>query len=331
MTHDPAGMLKELLDHRRTARALVLKAADLHGSDLAGLRADGLDLEEADLRESSLTEAKWRGCVLRDARLDGADFTDAVLRMCDLDQARASNAKFVRTRLENSTARGARFDGADLTGAVLTDTDFSRASLCGAILEGVSASGADFRGADLRGAKLRDAVLVDSDLRGADLTDADLAGADLRGADLRGAMGGPAALPQEEAEPTAALPAELKALTGTMAPIVLEVLRTAGRRGVIDPETARRLMAEAAALQRKASPGNAPSAETMNAVSRVLDELGDNVLPGLIGALRQPNEDEPSPEVKAMILRLREELSLDETATAEDVLLRLMNPEERTN
>lgn len=326
MNPEPGRILRELLDHHRTARALVLKAADLRGLQLAGLRADGLDLEAADLRESSLAEVKWVGCILRDARLDAADLTAAVLRRCDLDDTRATGALFVRARIENSTARGARFDGADLTAAVLTDTDFSRASFCNAGMEGVSASGADFRGADLRGARLRDAVLVDADLRGADLTDADLAGADLRGADLRGVVADEAALPQAPAEPAAELPAGMQALTGAMAPIVLEVLRTAGRRGMIDPETAKRLIDEAAALRGAASPQNAPSAETLAAVSRVLDALGDDALPALLRALRQPHEGEPPPEAKALILRLREALSLPETATAEDVFSRLMDP-----
>jgi uncharacterized protein YjbI with pentapeptide repeats len=311
--------VREFLDHGRTARDLILKEADLRGAQLDGLRADGLDLEEADLRECSLTKVNWKGCILRDARLDGADFTEGVLRLCDLDQARATNATFVRARLENSTARGARFDAADLTGAVLTDTDFSRASLRGANLEGVSASGTDFRGADLREARLHGALLVDSDLRGADLTGADLREADLSGADLRGVVGYTAAGTSKEGD-WGNLPPQMRALTETMAPIVQEILRTAGERGAIDQETAKRLIEEAAAARQETQPQTAPSPETMNAVSRVLDKMGNEAVPALIAALRQPNDSEPPPEVKAMILRLREELSLDETASVEDIL-----------
>lgn len=58
MTHDPAHILKEFLDHHRTVRSLVLKSANLRGLQLAGLRADGLDLEDVDLRESFLTDVK---------------------------------------------------------------------------------------------------------------------------------------------------------------------------------------------------------------------------------------------------------------------------------
>lgn len=323
MSIQSANRLRESLDQKRTARNLVLKGANIRGFDLGGLRADRLNLEDADLRESSLTGVKWTGCILRDARLDGADLTDAVLRMCDLDQARATGATFVRTCLENSTARGAQFDGADMTEAVLTDTDFSRASLRDANLEGVSASGASFRGADLRGARLQNAELVDADLRGADLTDANLQGVDLRGADLRGVVGDDPVL-QETQSQWGDMPPEIRSLSETMAPIVREVLQTAGQRGDIDPETAERLIEDAARYQG-ASPRNAPSPDTLEAVTRVLGELGDGAIPALLGALRQPKGSEPPPEVQAMILRLREELSLDETATAEDVLSRLMS------
>jgi uncharacterized protein YjbI with pentapeptide repeats len=316
--------LKTLLDlhvHRHTARGLDLKGTDLRGQPLAGLRADGLDLEEADLRESCLREVKWKGCILRDARLDSADFTKAVLRLCDLDQARAVGAIFVRTHLENSTARGARFDGADLTEAVLTDTDFSRASLRGANLESVEASGADFRGADLRGARLRNAVLVDCDLRGADLTNVDLTGADLRGADLRGVIGNNPALPKE-ANATAELSPELKTLSSTIAPIVAEVLQTAGRQGFMDAETTARLTNEVAALQQASSPKQAPHKDTLKAVTRVLESFGNDTVPRLFAAIGQPNQDGPPPEVRAMIRRLIKELALDDSATAEEVLER---------
>lgn len=323
MPPDLTHIFREFLEQGRTARDLMLRGAALLGVHLANLRADSLDLEEADLRESVLRGVKWKGCSLRDAHLDAADLSDAVLRLCDLEGARASGAAFVRARIENCTARGARFDDADLTEAVLIDTDFSRTSLRGANLEGADASGADFRGADLRGARLRNAVLVDSDLRGADFTDADLTGADLRGADLRGVVGENLALPKE-VEATAELPFELRALSGTMAPIVADVLQTAGRRGIIDAETTTRLTEEVAALQRVASPKNAPDEDTLKAVSRVLEELGDDIVPKLFAALSQPNQKGPPPEVMALIRRLSRELSLDDSATAEDILERLM-------
>ena len=111
-------------------------------------------------------------------------------------------------------------------------------------------------------------------------------------------------------------------LSETMAPIVAEVLRTAGRSGAIDADTAQRLIDEAARFQT-AAPQRAPSPEALAAVSRVIAELGDGVLSVLTSALRQPNQAEPPKEVQDVIRRLRQALSLDEDATTEDLLHRL--------
>ena len=321
MTINSADILKESIERQRTARDLILKDANLRGVRLAKLRADNVTFDGTDLSEAMLTEVRWKKCSLRDSRLEAADFTNAILRLCDLDHVRAINSTFINARLENSTACAAQFDNVNFINAVLTDTDFSRASFRDANLENVSASGACFRGADLRGARLQNAELVDADLRGADLTDADMRGAVLRGADLRGVVGIDPALQKAENQ-WGELPPEMRDLSETMAPIVIEALRTAGQSGFMDPEAAQRLIEDAARYQ-STSPRNAPSPDTLEAVSRVLGKLGDNVLPALIGALRQPDKGEPPPEVKALILRLREELGLDETASVEDVLSRL--------
>ena len=312
--------LRDAVAAGRPVRDLALRENDLRGLQLAELRADGLDLGECDLRDSTLRGVRWRGCSLRDARLEAADFSDAVLRTCDLDGVRAAGAHFTRARLENSTARGARLDGADFSSAILTDTDLSRASLRGARLDGVSATGVDLRGSDLRGASLRNAVLIDADLRGADLTDAELHDANLHGADLRGVVGlDPAYLPATAAGDKS--PA-VQDLAETMAPIVAEVLRTAGRSGALDADTAQRLIAEAD-RQQTPPPERAPSPEALAAVSRVIATLGDGVLPVLANALRQPNQAEPPKEVQDVIRRLQRELSMDESATTEDLLHRL--------
>ncbi len=317
----PGEVLLRLLENRRSARDLVLEGADLRGIQLARLRADGLVLEGADLRDAGLSMVRWRGVVLRDARLDHADLSDANLLMCDLDQARASAAKFVRARFENSTARGARLEGADFTGASLTDSDLSRASLRGAKLVGISAEGLDLRGADLRGANLRDAVLTDADLRGADLSDAELEGADFGGADVSGAIG--LSSPQVGAHESTKLdlPSELTPLAEAMTPLVLELLRTAGRKGYIDEHAAQRLLDDVARLPTR-STAHALHPRTFEAVTRTIEALGDDILPSLLDALQRPNEAGPPPEVMDMIGRLGRELSLDD-ASPEAILERL--------
>lgn len=326
MTIHPTDQLKSLIHSRQTARDLALRGVNLRGIELVGLRADGLDLKEADLSESYLTEVKWKACILRDTRLDGADLTDAVLRLCDLDQARAPDATFVRTRLENSTARGALFDATDLTKAVLTDTDFSRASFRGANLEGVSASGANFRGADLSGANLRNAELVDTDLRGADFTDADLEGTVLDGADLRGAIG----IETLQEEPiTETLPEELKPLIGTVAPMVDEMLRSAGQTGFLDPEAAEQLQRQMDDI-KQVHPSRSIHPDTLQAVSEVIGSLGDDAFPTLLKSLSQPGGAAP-PEVQALIRRLGQALNLGDSASPDEILEKMTNTETSEN
>ncbi|MFM9073342.1 MAG: hypothetical protein ACKOOC_08085 [Cyanobium sp.] len=119
------------------------------------------------------------------------------------------------------------------------------------------------------------------------------------------------------------MPAELLGLAGPLAPIVGEVLRTAGRRGVIDAETSSRLVEQADALARGTSPSALPDADTVAAVAKVLDAMGDDLLPQLLEALRRPDEEEPTQAVRDMIRRLGLSLGPDGTATAEDVLEQL--------
>ncbi|MDJ0694547.1 pentapeptide repeat-containing protein [Mastigocoleus sp. MO_188.B34] len=321
MTLDYYDIFREFIERRRTVRALVIKGANLHGLRLMELRADGLELEEADLREASLKEVRWKACILCEAHLDAADFTDAILRLCDLDRARATNATFLRTRLENSTARGVLFDGANFLGAVLTDTDFSRASFRGANLESVSASGANFRGADLNGANLRNAELVDTDLRGADLTDADLKGAILDGADLRGAIG----VEDLREEPaTEALPEELKPLISTVAPMVDEMLRSAGQTGFLDPEAAEQLQKQMDDIQQ-VHPSRSIHPDTLQAVSEVIGSLGDDAFPTLLKSLSQPGGGDPPPEIQALIQRLGQALNLGDGASPDEILSKLVD------
>ncbi|MFV8750316.1 pentapeptide repeat-containing protein [Nannocystaceae bacterium ST9] len=328
---DPGETLRRLLAGRRRARDLAFVGADLRGIQLVGLRADQLVLDDCDLRDAKLGAVEWRSCMLRDARLERADFGDARLRMCDFDRARASEASFVRARFENGTARGAHFDRADFTGALLTDSDLSRASLRGAVLVRISGEGLDLRGADLRGADLRDADLSDADLRGADLGEAELAGAKLEGADLRGAIGLDSREPIDdeaiETESTA-LPREFMPLARTMTPLVLELLQSAGRKGYVDPELAARLLDDVARLPSSASTPQLDP-RTLAAVASTIESLGDEVLPSLIGALQQPNEAGPPPEIMAMIERLGRSLALDD-ASPEAIVERLTGrPRER--
>ncbi len=304
---------------RRPVRDRAMTGADLHGQCLDQLRARSVDLTGANLRQTSLLGSRWTACALDQAHLESARFGQAVLRLCTLDGVHAAHASFAHARLENSHAIGACLDHADFSGAVLTDSDFSRASLRKANLEGISASGVNFRGADLSGAILCHAVLTDADLRGSDFTGADLTGADLAGADLRGAVG--IATP----EPPDALPGQWQALSDTVAPLVGELLRCGADKGLITPQALDAIAQQVAGLRPPCSPGHAPSPATLQAVARTLDHFGDDLLPKLVQALRQPNDAAPSAEVVAMIRQLSRELALDESASTDEVVDALLD------
>jgi hypothetical protein len=103
-----------------------------------------------------------------------------------------------------------------------------------------------------------------------------------------------------------------------VAPIVTQVLRTAGQHAVMDAATARRLADEAQRLCGERLE-TAVDTDAVAAVSRILPRLGD-LLPELARALKQPPGMPPPPPVQEMILALSEELGFGDYATAEDVL-----------
>lgn len=319
MNNDTVEHLRWHAQARRPVRDQAMAGADLHGQHLDQLRARSVDLAGANLQQTSLVGCRWTACVLDRANLESAQFGHAVLRLCVLDGVRAAHASFAHARLENSHAIGACLEQADFSGAVLTDSDFSRASLRSANLEGVSASGVNFRGADLSGAILRHAVLTDVDLRGSDLTDADLTGADLAGADLRGAVG------IAEPDQSEAMPGQWQVLSGTVAPLVGELLRGGADKGLITSQTLDAIAQQIPGLRPPYSGENAPSPATLQAVARTLDHFGDDLLPKLVEALRQPHDAAPSAEVAAMIRQLSRELALEESAGADEVIDTLLD------
>lgn len=337
-----------------TARVCVLDDALASGARFDGARledssAKGADFTRASLRGTRLTETSFERAVLREARLDEAQGDGVGFRGADLSGARLVGAKLDEADFRGADLRGAdlsngRFHSADFRGAILDDTVFAGADLEGALFD------KDYdRGFDATTGAVDD--LQDSDdallaamqkaLSGLPGESADYSPDELtRWLDLLVKMAMSEKAPGAEEmldgvrdRPTELkgaqsqwgdLPPEMRGLLETMVPIVLKALRAAERRGDIDSEMAERLIEDAIRYQG-ASPPNAPSSDTLEAASRVLGDLGDDVLPKLLGALWQKNGGEPPPEVKDMILRLREELSLDETATAEDVLSQLMS------
>ena len=181
-----------------------LDGIDFNGTDLSGALLQGASLQNANLTGAQLVHTDLRDADLRSARLAGAnliltDLSAADLRGADLSGAAPPEEKqelgqtrrgprFLDADLREANLRGAYcymsdFSGASLGGALLAEANLERANLAGNALAGI-----DFRGADLTNASLQGSDLAQADLRGARLIHANLQGATLSNADVSGAF-----------------------------------------------------------------------------------------------------------------------------------------------
>ena len=172
---------------------LKLRGRRLNDADFSGARMWAIDLAAANLDNANLF-----GTDLRRARLDGARMFRADLRGACFEDARMraailESADLREGRIATSDPSGhLDYRDDDGRGPWSGVTSFARADMERCKLAGVLAYGVDFRDAHLRStdftrARLRDACLNGANLENADLTSADLSGADLSGAVLVGA------------------------------------------------------------------------------------------------------------------------------------------------
>ena len=175
-----------------------LAGANLHGANLAGANLAGADLaraniNRADLRRAKLGQATLEGAMLFEARLDGADLVAADLTRALAGRVQLIGANLAGARLLAADLRGGRLNDAklgqaDLTGALLNDALLQRADLSGATMTGVMAWRATLTQAKLAATRLDGADLYGANLRGADLSRANVSGARLTGANLADAV-----------------------------------------------------------------------------------------------------------------------------------------------
>ncbi|MDA7426561.1 pentapeptide repeat-containing protein [Thalassococcus lentus] len=123
----PALWKQEL--EKLTPRAM--KASDLRTANLSGANLQRVELDNSDLRGSNLRSANLSGASLVRAKLEDAKLWNTKLRETDLTGASMQNIQSVSGHYFS-----AQMEGADLTGAVIVDSDFSRASLALAKLNG---------------------------------------------------------------------------------------------------------------------------------------------------------------------------------------------------
>ncbi len=189
----------------------ILAGANLTEADLTGAILEECDLRGAILLRIEAGQAVFVSADLTGAQLirglfAGADFSEANLTGVDGREAGFQGAEFYRVRAPGAMLAGADLDGlraadaldfteANLSQVQAPDSNWTGATLKGAVLAWAVLDGADFTGANLQGtdfyaahlkaARFSKADLLDARLAAANAFQASFDGADLARADLR--------------------------------------------------------------------------------------------------------------------------------------------------
>lgn len=162
-------------------RGLDATGADLTGAIMGTALLRGCVFDDAimpavDFSAADFVTGAGGTLSMQRADLTGADFTGVSLAYWNIDGARFLNAVMDGATLSHVSAIATNFNGASLTSANLgTYSDFTRATFYGADLTGAAGMiGTDFTSASLNGA-----VLI-----GADFTWADLSGVGMKHCDI---------------------------------------------------------------------------------------------------------------------------------------------------
>lgn len=122
----------------------LVSNANLEKSDLSESKLDFVDFGNANLRGANLSSSIMVGANLALANLSSANLKNANLSAADLSGITGNNADFrnvtmIRADLTGANLTEADFTNADITGNVLNHTNFTRASLVGTRIFGISA------------------------------------------------------------------------------------------------------------------------------------------------------------------------------------------------
>lgn len=134
---------------------------DLSGADLSRSYLNGVNFSEVNLIGANLSRATLSGADLSGATLSGANLSYATLWEANLNGAYLNSANLFKANLSDSYLKG---------------TNFCNANLAKADLNGANLSGADFSGADLNGAQLGRSQALNTNFKKAILTGACLEG-----------------------------------------------------------------------------------------------------------------------------------------------------------
>jgi len=317
--------LHGFLASKRTARDIFIHDRKLGNIDLTGLRADGLGFDNVYMSHVNFAQVQWRQCSIYNSSLSEVSFAQATLRLCVWNNVRAQGCDFSFMSFENSEASGCLFDDANFENASLVDSDLSRASLRNANLTNADVTGINLRGADLRGANCDGVSFIDADLRGADLSGAKLDQAELKNADVRGAIFDAEVEAAEEVGEFAPMfSPENQALADAVGPLVAGLLKTGVDKELFSAETEAKFMQELGEIVRLQEDTDSPQrVQSDEIISSLLNQAGNVGISELLRALREGNE-QPSEAVAKMLKGLSKDLHLDEGATTEELLEKIV-------
>ncbi len=129
-----------------TLKALDLNHAALGGTRLTGCRLVDLDLGQARMKDVVFQDCELSGCRLSGAALEKVTLIRCTLRRCHLDGVTAARLRTESCRFWGCTLWGLRGEFWTARSCAFQLTDFSRAALVGADLDGVCFEDCQFLG-----------------------------------------------------------------------------------------------------------------------------------------------------------------------------------------
>jgi len=157
----------------------TMNGLKIHDSDFSSSLFNGSNLSGASFDRSNLSGAHFKKALLlraegRQVDMSGADFRDTTWTEASLLETNFKQANLYRADLTRTTFNKSDFSGASLIGAIAPDSKFKDTHFVGARLDHVNLKNADLSRGIFHDAKFGNAILLGANLDGADFSSADL-------------------------------------------------------------------------------------------------------------------------------------------------------------
>lgn len=315
-------LLTEIKENR-TSNSCSIVDEEFVDTDLSNMRANKLHMENVSLLSANLSKVNWRSCEIVNTCFDKANFDKAIVRMCKFINMSAKKASFNNTRLENCELVSCDFEEATFIDSSITDSDFNRSNFKGANLTNTDASYSNMRGVDFRSAILLNTNFSDADLRGADFSGAKLDITNFKGADIRGAIFDPGVMEEEAKEEKPVFSPQMQELVDVAGPFVADIIKQGVDKDLIPSEEQEKLMQQLEGLINVSVEDTTSDTEADDVIGLLFKRAGEAGIGNLVKALQDKNNT-PSDEVAALIENLAKDFNLNENATTDDLLEKLV-------